>query len=108
MKEGIHPKFNNDTVVTCACGNSFVTSSTLEKITVEICSACHPFYTGQQKFVDTEGRIDKFKKKQKIATELKEKAKKTKQTKSEKIAKKKPSKQKTLKELLHEARSQSS
>ncbi len=60
MKQGIHPKYNNDTQVSCACGNKFSTGSTLDKIEVEVCSACHPFYTGQQKFVDTKGRIEKF------------------------------------------------
>jgi len=62
MKKDIHPKLHN-TKVACACGNTFVTMSTLPEITVEICSACHPFYTGQQRFVDTEGRIEKFQKK---------------------------------------------
>jgi len=59
LKEKIHPKWFQATVV-CACGNTFVTGSTLEKLHVEICSACHPFFTGKQKFVDTEGRVEKF------------------------------------------------
>lgn len=59
MKQGIHPKYY-DCQVTCACGNKFTTGSTLEKIDVEVCSKCHPFFTGQQKFVDIKGRIDKF------------------------------------------------
>ena len=59
MKEKIHPKWFEATVV-CACGNTFKTGSTLEKLHVEICSACHPFFTGKQKFVDTEGRVEKF------------------------------------------------
>lgn len=63
MKKDIHPKLYNDTKVTCACGNTFVTMSTLPEITVDICSACHPFFTGTQKFIDTEGRIEKFQKK---------------------------------------------
>jgi large subunit ribosomal protein L31 len=62
MKQDIHPKYHQCTV-TCGCGNSFVTGSTREKITVEICSACHPFFTGTQKFVDTAGRVEKFQKK---------------------------------------------
>jgi len=61
MKDGIHPKYVECTV-TCGCGNSFKTRSVRTRISVEICSACHPFYTGQQKFVDTAGRIEKFKK----------------------------------------------
>lgn len=61
MKEGIHPKYD-ETVVTCACGNSFETRSTTDKIHVEVCNKCHPFYTGKQKLVDTGGRVDRFKK----------------------------------------------
>jgi large subunit ribosomal protein L31 len=59
MKAEIHPKYV-ECHVSCGCGNTFTTRSTREKITVEICSACHPFYTGQQKFVDTAGRIEKY------------------------------------------------
>jgi large subunit ribosomal protein L31 len=62
MKDGIHPKYQ-DCTVTCGCGNSFKTRSTKPKITVEVCSKCHPFYTGSVKFVDTAGRVDKFNKK---------------------------------------------
>ncbi len=62
MKDGIHPKYE-DTPVKCACGENFTTGSTKEKISVEICSKCHPFFTGKQKLVDTGGRVDKFKKK---------------------------------------------
>jgi len=59
MKAEIHPDYVECTV-TCGCGSTFTTFSTRPKINVEICSACHPFYTGQQKFVDTAGRIEKF------------------------------------------------
>lgn len=59
MKEGIHPKYNQITV-SCNCGNEFVTGSTNESIRVEICSKCHPFYTGTQKASVARGRIDKF------------------------------------------------
>ncbi|MBI3911067.1 MAG: 50S ribosomal protein L31 [Armatimonadetes bacterium] len=59
MKPDIHPKYQPATV-RCACGNSFQTVSTKPEIRVEICSACHPFYTGKQKIVDTEGRVEKF------------------------------------------------
>ena len=62
MKEGIHPKYV-ETKVKCGCGNEFTTRSTKAEIHVEICSACHPFYTGKQKYVDTAGRIEKFQKK---------------------------------------------
>ena len=65
MKKNIHPDYNTLTV-TCACGNSFETKSTVKKIDLEICSQCHPFFTGQQKFVDTAGRVDKFKRKYKM------------------------------------------
>ncbi len=61
MKEGIHPKYQ-ETTITCACGNVIKTRSTKENIRVEICSKCHPFYTGKQKLVDTGGRVDRFKK----------------------------------------------
>jgi large subunit ribosomal protein L31 len=62
MKDGIHPKYV-DCTVTCGCGNSFKTRSTKPKIMVEVCSKCHPFFTGSVKFVDAAGRVDKFNKK---------------------------------------------
>ena len=62
MKQGIHPEYVT-CKVTCACGNSFETKSTQPEIRLDICSACHPFYTGQQKFVNRGGRVEKFKKK---------------------------------------------
>lgn len=62
MKQGIHPEYKK-TVVSCACGNTFENESTKEEIKIEICSECHPFYTGRQKRVDKGGRVDKFKKK---------------------------------------------
>lgn len=62
MQEGIHPNYQ-DTQVTCGCGNSFTTRSTRAELKVDICSNCHPFFTGKLKFIDTAGRIDKFKKK---------------------------------------------
>ena len=62
MKEGIHPEYKT-VKVRCACGNEFETGSTKDEIKVEICSECHPFFTGRQKFVDKGGRVDKFKKK---------------------------------------------
>ena len=61
MKEGIHPNYNQATV-TCNCGNTFTVGSTKKEIHVEICSKCHPFYTGKQKLVDTGGRVDRFNK----------------------------------------------
>lgn len=62
MKKDIHPKYE-ETTVSCGCGNKFVTRSTRKNIVVEICSACHPFYTGKMKFVDATGRVEKFQKK---------------------------------------------
>ena len=62
MKKDIHPKYGKATVH-CACGNTFETGSTKQDIRVEICSACHPFYTGKQKLIDSGGRVDRFKKK---------------------------------------------
>jgi large subunit ribosomal protein L31 len=62
MKEGIHPKYF-DTTITCVCGNTFQTRSTQKDFHVEICSACHPFFTGKQKLVDTAGRVERFRRK---------------------------------------------
>jgi len=61
MKTAIHPKWFDDCKVTCACGNTFVIGATVPTINVEVCSKCHPFYTGQMKFLDTTGRVEKFK-----------------------------------------------
>lgn len=60
MKNNIHPKYQNKCQVTCVCGNNFVTGSTEPEIKVELCSMCHPFYTGKQKLVDTARRVEKF------------------------------------------------
>jgi large subunit ribosomal protein L31 len=62
MKSGIHPNYVNTNVI-CACGNTFQTRSSQKEIRVEICSACHPFYTGQQKIMDTAGRVERFRQK---------------------------------------------
>ena len=60
MKTDIHPTYNTKAKVTCACGNTFIVGSTMDEIHVEICSNCHPFYTGKQKLVDTARRVEKF------------------------------------------------
>ena len=60
MREGIHPKYNHEAVSMCACGNTFTSGSVKDELKVEICSKCHPFFTGKQKLVDTAGRVDKF------------------------------------------------
>ena len=70
MKKGIHPSYN-ETAITCACGNVINTGSTKGDIHVEICSKCHPFFTGKQKLVDTSGRVDMFKKRYGQATQEK-------------------------------------
>ena len=62
MKTNIHPTYCDSATVRCACGNTWITGSTLPEINVEICNQCHPFYTGKEKFLDTRGRIEKFKK----------------------------------------------
>ena len=62
MKQGIHPKYYPNAKVTCACGSVFTTGSTLETLQTEVCSQCHPFYTGKQKLLDATGTVDKFKK----------------------------------------------
>ncbi len=105
MRSNIHPQVYTDAKVTCVCGANFATTSTKQNITVEICSNCHPFYTGQQKFVDTEGRIDKFAKKLKLSEA---KAKAVADIKSTKKDKKTGSKQSaskvTLKEILESSK----
>lgn len=63
MKPDIHPTYHSTITVTCACGNTFETGSTEASLTVEVCSACHPFYTGKSKLVDVAGRVDRFRKK---------------------------------------------
>lgn len=77
-KKDIHPKYYKDAKVKCACGNSFTVGSTKEYIETEICSKCHPFYTGKEKIVDTLGRVEKYKKRLARKEELKKKGKKKK------------------------------
>jgi large subunit ribosomal protein L31 len=69
MKAKIHPRWFPKAKVTCACGNTFTVGSTVSEINVEVCSACHPFYTGQMKYVDTTGRVDAFQAKRAQAKE---------------------------------------
>ena len=78
MKKEIHPTYYPDAKIICACGNVLTTGSTLKEIRVEICSKCHPFYTGKQKLVDTARRVDRFKK----LVEKKEKMSKKNKSKS--------------------------
>jgi large subunit ribosomal protein L31 len=66
MKEKIHPKYFKDAVVICSCGNRFTTGSTKKELHVEVCSNCHPFFTGERRMLDTTGRVERFKKRYKI------------------------------------------
>ncbi len=97
MKTAIHPVYYHDCVVTCACGNSFITGSTKKEIKVEICSACHPFFTGKMKFVDTLGRVEKFAKQMQAAQTKKYLTKSQRQKLKAKEEAKRPV---TLKEML--------
>ena len=82
MKQNIHPQYYTNAVVTCACGNTFTTGSTVKELHTEVCSACHPFYTGKQKLLDTTGSVDKFKKRVATAATIKASAKPKKERKA--------------------------
>ena len=66
MKDKIHPKYFNDATVVCSCGNTFTTGSTRKELKVEVCSQCHPFYTGERRVLDTTGRVERFKRRYKV------------------------------------------
>ncbi|MFC2004663.1 50S ribosomal protein L31 [Chloroflexota bacterium] len=66
MKDKIHPQYYNDATVVCACGNSFTSGATKKQMKVEVCSQCHPFFTGERKMMDTAGRVERFKRRYKI------------------------------------------
>ncbi|MFA5987478.1 MAG: 50S ribosomal protein L31 [Candidatus Paceibacterota bacterium] len=89
MKKDIHPKYYSNAKVVCSCGNKFTVGSTKEEIKVEICSACHPFFSGAQKIMDTAGRVEKFKARTTKSTALKATAKEKKSAKSAKTVAKK-------------------
>jgi large subunit ribosomal protein L31 len=74
VKEKIHPTWYPEARVQCACGSAFITGSTLKSISIEICSACHPLFTGQQKLIDTAGRVDKFNQRSAAAQKKQEEA----------------------------------
>lgn len=76
MKKNIHPTYYNNATVKCACGNTFTVGSTKEFIEIEICSKCHPFYSGKEKIVDAMGRVERFRKRLAKKEELKKKRKK--------------------------------
>ena len=95
MKANIHPPYFPNAQVTCACGNKFTVGSTREVIRVELCHKCHPFYTGEQRFVDSASRIQKFQQKQKVASQyISKKVKKVEEKKQ------KDTSPKTLREML--------
>ena len=103
MKQGIHPIWNDNAKVVCACGSTFTTGSTLDSIRVDICSKCHPLFTGQQKFVDTLGQVDKFKKLTEKAAVKGEEKRKIKEARAAKVVVDKSDKP-SLKDLLMQAR----
>ena len=88
-KKDIHPKYYPKAVITCSCGAKFVVGSTKEKMQIEICSQCHPLYTGKQKFIDTAGRLERYEKRVKKSKALKDSKIKTKKGKKEEKKKKK-------------------
>lgn len=98
MKTAIHPQYYEDSQVICSCGHTFTTGSTKPKIFVEVCYKCHPFYTGEKRYIDTQGQVEKFQQKEKIAKEYKSKT----SSKKLKIPEKKQQRPKTLRELLLE------
>jgi len=70
MKKGIHPKYHAKATAKCSCGHTFTIGSTVRSVTTDLCSQCHPFYTGKQKLVDTAGRVDKFRARQEAAKKV--------------------------------------
>lgn len=103
MKQGIHPDWKTNAKVVCACGAVFETGSVLENIRVDICSKCHPLFTGTQKFVDTLGQVDKFKKHTEKAAVKGEEKRKIKEARAAKTIVDKTEKP-SLKDLLMQAR----
>lgn len=103
MKTAIHPNWNPEAQVTCACGATFITGSTMPQIRVEICSNCHPFFTGAQKFVDTLGQVDRFVKKVEFSKVKQEERKKILEGRLSKVARQKKERP-SLKDLLLQAR----
>lgn len=102
MKQGIHPQYFDDCKVACACGNTFTTGATVAEIHVDVCSNCHPLFTGEMKYVDTLGKVEKFQRAQQKAHEIK--TKKQEVTK-QKLERKRPQ---SLREMLVLAQKQAS
>lgn len=105
MKASLHPTWFPEARVTCACGNTFVTGSTIPEIRVELCSACHPFYTGTQKFVDTLGQVDRFIKKSEVSKVKQIERQKILEARKSRVEKRKTERP-SLKDLLMGARKQ--
>lgn len=104
MKQNLHSAWHKDAKVTCSCGNTFTVGSTRPEITVEICSACHPFFTGEHKFVDAQGRVEKFQARQTAAAATKFVSKKQKLVQKKLQEQKDNQGPKTLREMLTEAK----
>ncbi len=98
MKLSIHPRFYEDAQVNCSCGHTFTTGSTKKTITVEVCYKCHPFYTGEQRYLDTKGRVETFQRKQTLANQYQHQL----ASKKSKKEKKQEKQTKSLKDLLQE------
>ena len=103
MKQRIHPTWHKNAVVTCNCGHSFTTGSTMLKLHVDICHKCHPLYTGTEKLIDTEGLVQKFQKRQQAFEKIKKEAKE-KKTVKETREKETAGRPRTLKEMLDYAK----
>ena len=100
MKASIHPKFNTNATVTCACGNIFTTGSTVDELKVELCSKCHPFYTGKLRVVDTASLIKKFEKRRKGAVATSSRRVKRAEKRSKRTSVDKSTEKLTLKDML--------
>lgn len=105
MKTSIHPTWYSDCKITCVCGNTFTTGSTKPEVRVDICSACHPFFTGQQRFVDTQGKVELFNKAREISQVKRAERVKILENRASKVQKEKSEKP-SLKDLLLQARKQ--
>lgn len=107
MKSNIHPTWYHDATVNCACGNTFTTGSTLHTIQVDICNKCHPFFTGELKFVDRQGRVDRFMQKMQLAQQKQAAQKGTKKgAKADDSAAQSSQPVKSYQEILREQQSQ--
>jgi large subunit ribosomal protein L31 len=101
MKKNIHPQYYTDAVVTCACGNKFTVGSTVKSVQVELCSKCHPFYTGKQRIVDTENLVKKFEAKKSAAQKTKVQSKRQKRlSRKAKVTSIKAGEKVTLKDMF--------